>query len=244
MEAPARRQSPKAMTPMGRRTPAAVLAVAALLFAGCSDDTPTGAPEPPADEETTTEARSTDPPSTERATTTTTEPVPQPPPQPVPEVGTSALAACEYLELIDDAQDEAEVEWVTIPTPPQESAPLLVLGFSLDGARETDAEIASDQVTFVGAALPYLARIVEARPDLSSVVVVSSGNNFDLAHKTLWQFTPDELAGLEDGDQLARTAETAEWTQGRLPFTYLGPDPSRLDDIGSFVDGSACTGLT
>lgn len=222
----------------------AVALVVALLLGSCassdSDEaTGTTAESTRTTEESTTTQRQT----TSTTSTTTTTTIAPPTPAPPPGVATSPLETCKYLVQIDGVQNMANVEWVGIPTPPGESEPLLVLGFVFYGSRSTNSEMEAGERAFVAAALPFLAQVFAARQDLSSVVVVSSGSSFELSHKTVWQFTRAQLTGLTDVEDLARSAETAKWTQGRLPFTYLAPNDSRLDLNGDLIHDSACAGL-
>jgi hypothetical protein len=231
------------------RRPLIALAIVALLSA-CSSGDDDGTPSTTTTEaDTTSESTATTAaPTTERSTTTeatTTTAAPTTLAPPGPEAATSDLALCEYLTQVDEAQDEGTVYWVGVPTPPEEQAPLLVLGFSLDGSRDTDRQIELSQEAFVAAALPYLQQAMALRPALTSAVIVSTGNTYDLSNKTIFQFDRAAIEAIDDPAFEASRAETATWTQGGLPFTYLAPHPSRLDALGqAFVDGSACSGLT
>lgn len=230
------------------------MALGVLLLAGCGssdddsaevvDETVSTAEEEATttDRPTTTERRTT---TTRRPTTTTTAPAFDPPDA---EAATSDAALCRFLTQVDDLQDVAQVEWVTVGTPPQDSDPMLVIGMSSTRIRETTAQIDVDIRNTTVDMVPLLREAVVTRPDLSQVVVVGTGTNFELARKTLRSFDRATLEGFDadtDGPEaLVSRTEVVEWTRDRLPLPHMFPHPSRLDANAVFVPGSACSGLS
>ncbi|QYG95852.1 hypothetical protein HC251_25220 (plasmid) [Iamia sp. SCSIO 61187] len=223
-----------------------LVAIVAATLLACSEDrdepqdasseATEAAPESTSTEaDTTTARRSTT--TTASSTTTTTEaPFPVAPPEAASSVG----ELCRFIEGFEVASGgSATLLWVNVAAPPNGGQLTLVVGFSKHPPGPGPAEAQA-----LAKLLPFARAAIAVRPDIVEFVPIVSGTSFEAARKTLWEIPRADLEGydLQNPEGFASGLPTAEWTQGRLPLTYLFPDPSRLDADGRFIEGSPCVG--